>query len=105
MESHLKQYLTDYLAWAEGGESRTAFDDNVALCGNIAPWVTRNILGAEQWDAWTDIVDDLANELRIDGLNTYYPFGEEVYHTERFNKSHHKNPARLEWIRQTIKSI
>lgn len=105
MTQHLKQYLTDYLAWAEGGESRTAFDTGTALCGNTALWVARNILVDVQWDVWTDIVNDLANELRIDGLNTYYPFGEEVYHTERVNKSHHQNPTRLEWIRQTVKAI
>lgn len=107
MSSHLKQYLTDYLNWAEAdAPPHDAFSPFHPLCGNARFWVrkeNRITLGGEI--DTEQMVDELQYMFDSDGLDIWYPFGEEKYFFECHSASHHRNPVRIEWVRQTIKSI
>ncbi len=86
----LRQFLTDWLAWAEGeAVDRKPFWRWWGLCGNA---LTLD----------DDILDDLRDLLLRDFGSTPYPFGSSAYCTARAARTQHLDPNRLAWVRAKL---
>lgn len=104
MTKEMREFLTAWLSWAEGGackdhEYGNIFRPYTGLCAAL--------------DYWTDVVDvpfyrlieELGGMLGSGGLDTEYPFDtEESYSKAARLGTHHLNPARLAWVRSKLES-
>lgn len=104
MTKEMREFLTAWLAWAEGGACKdrkygNIFLPHTGLCAAL--------------DYWTDVVDvpfyrlieELGGMLGADGLDTKYPFDTaESYFEAASLGIQHLNPARLAWVRSKLES-
>lgn len=102
MTNEMREFLTAWLSWAEGGackdhEYGNIFRPYTGLCAAL--------------DYWTDVVplywliEEFGDMLDDDGLDTEYPFDTEESYSEAARLgTHHLNPARLAWVRSKLES-
>lgn len=105
MTPEMKQFLTDYLAWAgHGGINLAPFNNFYALCGNIIYWIRANphIEIANHTKTHDDLTRELSAMFRRDDRNAYFPFGEDAYEFDEDNRVHHLHPPRLKWISRQL---
>lgn len=102
MTKEMREFLTAWLAWAEGG----AWKDHEY--GNIFRPAT-GLCAATRY--WTDVVDvpfyrlivELSDMLEADGLDTDYPFDNKASYFSAANLgTQHLNPLRLGWVRSKL---
>lgn len=83
--NELKEFLQDWLNWAEGRESRSGYEPYEGLCC------------ASQY--YSDLLSVELDEL-FDGDE--YPFGRNNY-IRRFNlDTQHQDPNRLAWVKAAL---
>ena len=99
MTPELRQFLTEWLQWAEdGAPEHPSFDAKFGLCHN-----------AEYFGALTssrlsiDLEDEIFHLLGGRGSSPY-PFGVEEYHQARIRSTQHLNPKRLTWVREQLET-
>jgi hypothetical protein len=87
----LRQFLADWLAWAEAGApEHPNFGRSNGLC--VLAHYARG-----------EILHDLRKQLRASFEETPYPFGGSREFSQRaFDRTQHLNPARLAWVRQQL---
>lgn len=96
-------FLKQYLEWAESDATiESSFDINQALCGNLIEWTNIKAGMSLSNREFFHLRWELTDMFERSGLNTCYPFGGFNYSRERENKSHHRSPIRLEWIRKQL---
>lgn len=110
MSDDLKAFLTAWLAWAEAGAPDSnrhtranlcRFDAECGLCSNTYNF-EEAALGIDSRDTGK-LEDELHELLCEDNLSIGYPFGgDERYNYEANNLIHHKNEARLAWVRSKL---
>jgi len=96
MTPALRQFLTDWLAWAEAGApEHPVFRRKSGLC------MLAQIFWEEQPNS--ELVDDLQDALEASFGETHYPFGgAHEFHIRMLDHTQHENPARLAWVRQQL---
>jgi len=100
MSDLLRQYLAEWLEWAEGTFGSMVFEECAGLCSNFR-WYMR-ARGIEIEVANLEL-KGLEKAFREDGLLGEYPFGgKETYAREYVVRSAHLNPARLAWVRSKV---
>lgn len=85
--NELKQFLQDWLNWAEAGGVGEEFDVFCGLCTNSIKY------SAEC---------DLSDELDILFGSNSTPFGKQQYCNSRRNLNQHQDPNRLAWVRAAL---
>lgn len=102
MTKEMREFLTAWLAWAEDPDAYD-FDDGgpfkkrAGLCSNLDEF-----LGGIDF---CKFLQELADMLEADGLDTKYPFDTEQSYDAAFdNRTQHLNPARLAWVRSKLES-
>lgn len=78
--NELKEFLQDWLSWAEDRNSGYIYDDHVGLCHNSDGYDTSYILHTE---------------LMILFNYDAYPFGKSAY-------KEHQDPNRLAWVKAAL---
>lgn len=92
MTPELKQFLTEWLAWAEAGAPEHGKFSNYGLCNN-----SQNYLFS--------VGQELTSVLSADFSDNYdWPFNENLgeYLREVRRSKVHLNPARLAWVRAKL---
>jgi hypothetical protein len=97
--SVLKQFLAEWLVWAETGAWRhTILDPSVGLCSNLSQWcIAHNILGTARWGVMALF------KTVLPGRDKMYPFGKVAYARDLKNRTQHTNKKRLAWVREMLK--
>jgi len=87
MTPALRQFLADWLAWAEAGApEHPVFHRRGGLC----------VLASRVSYYLNSELEDVFDEI-------FYPFGGyEEYHRRRIDETQHENPARRAWVRQQL---
>lgn len=102
----MKNYLTDYLAWATSGvDDELGFSTLWALCGNIEPWALfrKNELNQQLDIGILDLYTELRQIFLSQGMDDGFPFGGTMrYGADRDSRTHHLNPRRIEWVRKQL---
>lgn len=92
MNDKLKQFLAEWLAWAEAdAPEHPVFTARFGLCYNLAQW--------------SGLDYELAFELAEIFNGDSYPFGEYKYNLDCMNNTQHRNPARLAWVRKQLGAV
>lgn len=86
----LREFLTDWLEWAEAGGQGPEFQQRCGLCTNAV------LRGGRA------LQDDLRAAFAANGLNTEIPFAN--YWTDSLRCTFHLNKQRLAWVRKTLES-
>lgn len=98
MSEDLKNFLQEWLEWAEGRNEKAQFSAGAGLCHNYFKWCL-----AEKVPNLSSRKHEVTDILVKDGLDQHYPFGGfHTYDNERFWKTMHKNPERLAWVRKQL---
>lgn len=92
MTPALRQFLADWLAWAEAGApEHPVFRRDYGLCGSLQKY-------AGLYEG-RRLEDEL---LRLFNF-TVFPFGSsQEFHQQTRDGTQHENPARLAWVRQQL---
>lgn len=104
MTKEMREFLTAWLAWAEGGgleshEHGSIFRRKTGLCANTGDWAEAT--GVK----FSRLIEELGDMLEADGLDTDYPFDTESSYSLAANYgTQHRNPYRLEWVRSKLES-
>ena len=73
------------------------------LCGNFRHFlVHRGLLRDTGHDWYTNYSGWVERQFERDGLNGFYPFGEDTYDGHMDDKTHHLVPARVEWVQNYL---
>lgn len=106
MSDQMKLFLQSYLEWADTDASGcfpVKYLPEDGLCANTHPWL--QYAGFVE-PALSNEYDVMREELRklfvASDLDIGYPFDDYIFEMERRAYSHHRNPTRLEWIRQQL---
>ena len=106
MSECLLKFLKDYLAWVERGapcQNQFRFYRGYALCDNIT-----NTLWAGASNVYfgggsaADVKNELHAMFANEGLDSWYPFGEDEFREGHYNHTHHENEDRLAWVRKQL---
>lgn len=108
MEKLIKQYLTEYLAWAEAdAPEHESLNPYHPICNNARHWaradnrktlLTTHDVGIDQ----EQMVATLKEMFDSEGMDMWYPFGEATFYRECHAAAHHRNPERLAWVRKQL---
>lgn len=104
MTNEMREFLTAWLSWAEGGackdhEYGNIFRPYTGLCAAISFWYCDD--GKLQYR----MLQELGDMLEADGLDTEYPFDTRDSYRKAANAGgQHLNPARLEWVISKLES-
>lgn len=98
----IKEFLEGWLDFAENGRSEATewVEPCFGLCRNLTFWAYNNGRTPNHLCA---IFENLLREDFCGECN--YPFGFDTYETEASKRSHHLNPARIEWVIKTIREL
>ncbi len=97
MSPELRQFLTDWLDWAEAGGSGVAFRQYYSLCSNLKLYCQ----GFEVVKT-TILLQELKKLFIYKGLDEKYPFGQAQFENDVFNYSMHKCEKRLAFVRKVL---
>lgn len=99
MNKTLYEFLATWYYWAltqdEDVRCINNIDPRYGLCSNYKRYLA---IDAERLGFWDHITELLAHS----SMDTMYPFGESTYVFENGQASHHKNPARLAWVKSIL---
>lgn len=90
----LRKFLSEWLAWAEaGGPENYLFNRSLGLCG-------ASYLYSGSIKLRVELQEKLAESLR--DFTNPFSGGYHGFEVERVNRTMHKNPLRLAWVRKTL---
>lgn len=91
----LLEFLTDWLAWAESEEPDGRYSRSAGLCTNSGKWAAAN--GHDVDSFIYDVVREFPSQ---------YFFGCADEYLERsIDRTQHKCPKRLKWVRAKIEEL
>lgn len=102
MTKEMREFLTAWLAWAQGGgveshEFGSVFSRSTGLCAASNHWAEST--GAQ----FGLLIGELGDMLECDGLCSDFPFDtEDSYFDAAAAQEQHLNPARLAWVRSKL---
>lgn len=96
-ERGMEDFLLQYYHITQTEECPPWFDEGRGLCFNFRCYKSHYYF-TKHLDA-----DDIKN-MFTDFEDPVYPFGCDRYHMDSYTRSHHKNPKRVAWVRDTLKS-
>lgn len=85
--NELKEFLQDWLNWAEGRESKVEYNPRLGLCAESQYWCDGFVLRAEL-------------VYLFDKLD--YPFGETEWDKCNDSYTQHQDPNRLAWVKAAL---
>ena len=85
----LKEFLQDWLNWAEGRESKHGYIDGIGLCSS-----------AHRFSDDQSI--NLHDEISILFDYNDFPFGEREYFDRAYDGTQHQDPNRLAWVKAAL---
>lgn len=102
MSPQLKQFLAEWLAWAEGGApDHPAFQRWCGLCNNLTEWHFLGDRASREPYAGPELKRLLALEFE----NTGYPFGGGARYLRDMTRNEaHRNVARRKWVRKQLET-
>lgn len=107
MSELIKQYLTEYLAWAEADAPvHETLNPDHPICSNARLWARagkqETRLASQGVDDANQMVCELKDMFVRDDMDIWFPFGEATFTRECRFSAHHRNPDRLAWVRKQL---
>lgn len=97
MSEQMKQFLTEWLAWAEADAPvHPVFKAHRGLCSNLYQWSCDNP------DISVSKFAYLGCELTELFNSEVYPFGKDDYMRDYKSRTQHRNGKRLAWVREQL---
>lgn len=102
---NLKQFMKDYLEWANGGVGTVRFKRYGGLCYNTMVWADEFLGYGGDRTEFLNLFDSLIDR-DFDEYNRSYPFGGRgQYYFEVRTYTVHTNKDRLSWVKKIIKEL
>lgn len=85
--NELKEFLQDWLNWAEGRESRFEYEPHYGLCSASIVYDKHLVIMCK--------LDEMFND-------DAYPFGGDEYRRRKRFATQHQDPNRLAWVKAAL---
>lgn len=84
------------MAWVDAGApDRLPYSRTIGLCNSIDKYTKDPVLERT-------IAQDLITTWNEEGLDNYYPFGEDTYDLAAYNRMIHLDETRVNWVRSHV---